>query len=292
MGSDMGSGIAAVASPAPVVCTIAGSDSSGSSGIQADLTTFAALGAHGTTVLTVVTAQDTVGVSGFYELDPSLVAAQLDAVVGDLVPRATKTGLLRSVEVVEIVAAAAAQGRLGLLVVDPVLVDSAGRGIVADGVIDRYRRLATHATALTPNRWEAELLIDTPLPDTDAVIAAAPRLRSLGAPLVVVTGGRSDDDVVVDVVVTADGVSLVEAPRVGDEPIRGTGCTYAAAMTAWLALGKPPAAAAQAASEFVDRQLANARDLRKGAGRPGVPHRCDAPSAVPENDRRLGGQTE
>jgi hydroxymethylpyrimidine/phosphomethylpyrimidine kinase len=288
----MGSDMATVASPAPVVCTIAGSDSSGSSGIQADLATFAALGVHGTTVLTVVTAQDTIGVSGFFELDPALVAAQLDAVVGDLAPRATKTGLLRSVEVVDIVLTAAAQGRLGLLVVDPVLVDSAGRGIVADGVIDRCRRLGAHATALTPNRWEAELLIDTPLPDTDAVIAAAPRLRELGAPLIVVTGGRSDDDVVVDVVVTADGIGLVEAPRVGDEPIRGTGCTYAAAMTAWLAHGRGPEAAAQAASAFVDRQLAKAHDLRKGAGRPGVPHRCDAPPAVPEHVRRLGEQTE
>lgn len=283
---------AAEASPAPVVCTIAGSDSSGSSGIQADLATFAALGVHGTTVLTVVTAQDTVGVSGFFELDPSLVAAQLDAVVGDLAPRATKTGLLRSVEVVEIVVAAAAKGRLGLLVVDPVLVDSAGRGIVADGVIERYRRLAAHATALTPNRWEAELLIGTPLADTDAVIAAAPQLRELGAPLVVVTGGRSDDDVVVDVVVTADGIGLVEARRVGDEPIRGTGCTYAAAMTAWLALGHGPEAAAQAASAFVDRQLSNTDDLRKGAGRPGVPHRCDAPSAGPQDEQRLYEQTE
>lgn len=288
----MGPDVAAVAAPAPVVCTIAGSDSSGSSGIQADLATFAALGVHGTTVLTVVTAQDTVVVSGFFELDPSLVAAQLDAVVGDLAPRATKTGLLRSVEVVEIVLAAAAQGRLGLLVVDPVLVDSAGRGIVADGVIDRYRRLAAHATALTPNRWEAELLIDTAMPDTDAVIAAAPRLRQLGAPLVVVTGGRSDDDVVVDVVVTTNGVGLVEAPRVGAEPIRGTGCTYAAAMTAWLARGRPPEAAAQAASAFVDRQLSNVNDLRKGAGRPGVPHRCDAPPAAPENDGSLGEETE
>jgi hydroxymethylpyrimidine kinase/phosphomethylpyrimidine kinase len=275
-----------------VVCTIAGSDSSGSSGIQADLATFAALGVHGTTVLTVVTAQDTVGVSGFFELDPSLVAAQLDAVVGDLAPRATKTGLLRSVEVVDVVLAAAAQGRLGRLVVDPVLVDSAGRIIVANGVVDRYRRLAGHATVLTPNRWEAELLIDTPLPDTDAVIAAAPLLRELGAPLVVVTGGRSDDDVVVDVVVSAQSVSLVEAPRVGDEPIRGTGCTYAAAMTAWLALGRQPAAAAQLASAFVDRQLAHTGDLRKGAGRPGVPHRCDAPSSASQDDRRPADETE
>lgn len=276
----------------PVVCTIAGSDSSGSSGIQADLATFAALGVHGTTVLTVVTAQDTVGVSGFFELDPSLVAAQLDAIVGDLAPQATKTGLLRSVEVVDIVLAAAGQGQLGLLVVDPVLVDSAGRSIVADGVVERYRHLAAHATAVTPNRWEAELLIDTPLPDTDAVIAAAPRLRELGAPLVVVTGGRSDDDVVVDVVVGAESVDLVEAPRVGDEPIRGTGCTYAAAMTAWLALGRGPAAAAELASAFVDRQLANAGDLRKGAGRPGVPHRCDAPAASPQEHRRPGDETE
>lgn len=275
-----------------MVCTIAGSDSSGSSGVQADLATFAALGTHGTTVLTVVTAQDTLGVSGFFELDPSLVAAQLDAVIRDLAPRATKTGLLRSVAVVDVVVRAASAGGLGRLVIDPVLVDSAGRSIVEDGVVDRYRRLAAHATALTPNRWEAELLLDTAIDDTDAVIAAAPLLRELGAPLVVVTGGRTDDDVVVDVVVTAERVGLVAAPRVGDEPIRGTGCTYAAAMTAWLARGLAPEAAAEAASAFVDRQLAYTADLRKGAGRPGVPHRCDLASAGSGSDESIVGETE
>lgn len=263
------------APPAPVVCTIAGSDSSGSSGVQADLATFAALGVHATTVLTVVTAQDSAGVSAFFELDAALVAAQLDAVVGDLAPRATKTGLLRSIEVIGLVLEAATRGQLGALVVDPVMVDSSGAGIVAPGAIDQYRRLAACATALTPNRWEAELLIDASLPHTDAVAAAAPDLRRLGAPLVVVTGGRTDDDVVVDVVITPDAVTMVEAPRIGDEPIRGTGCTYAAAMTAWLAHGTSPTAAAHAASAFVDRQLAHTSDLRKGRGRPGIPHRCD-----------------
>ena len=248
------------------------SDPSGSSGIQADIPTFATVGAHATTVLTVLTAQNTHGITDFYPLTPAQVGAQLDALLGDLPPAATKTGLLFAEAVVGLVTDAAP--RLGALVVDPVLVNSAGDLIVGEGVVDAYRELARSARVLTPNRWEAELLLGLEpgaLKSPDAITAAGPALRELGAETVIVTGGRAHADDVVDVMVGPSGVDSFSSPRVGSDPIRGTGCTFAAALTANLAFGAATPAAVEAARALVQRQL-NAGALRLGAGRPGVPH--------------------
>ena len=255
----------------PVALTIAGSDPSGSSGLQADLPTFAALGVHGTSVITVVTAQDTTGVKAFHELEGELVVAQLDHVITDLPPAATKTGLLRDAEIVNGVAARASEGRLGSLVVDPVLVDSTGRPIVDDAAVAAYRVVAAHAAVLTPNRWEAELLAGASFGDgpSDDVAAA---LLALGSDVVVVTGGRGSADRVVDHVITSAGVTTLESDRVGDAAIRGTGCTFSAALTATIAGGVEPTAAPAAAHGFVQRQLRHRSALWLGSGRPGLPH--------------------
>ena len=257
--------------PPPVALTIAGSDPSGSSGLQADLPTFAALGVHGTCAITVVTAQDTTGVKAFHELDPDLVLAQIDRVVDDLAPAATKTGLLRDASVVEAVAQRGAAGRLGSLVVDPVLVDSTGKPIVDDAAISAYRTLARSAAVLTPNRWEAELLGGTAFGDgpSDELASA---LLALGSDVVVITGGRGLTDEVVDHVITDAGIATLQSQRVGTAPIRGTGCTFSAAVTATIASGEDPAGAPALAHAFVQRQLTHRDALQLGSGRPGLPH--------------------
>lgn len=255
----------------PTVMTIAGSDPSGSSGIQADLPTLAAFDVHATSVITTLTAQDSTGVKAFHEVPLDLVAAQLDHLVADLPAAATKTGLLRSVEVIELVADRAGAGALGRLVVDPVLVDSTGAPIVSTAATRAYRRLIAGATIVTPNRWEAELLTGEPFAD-DPSPGAITGLRALGADTVIVTGGRGAGSVVVDVLIGPDGVEQAEAQRVGTEAIRGTGCTFSAAAAAGLGLGLEPSEAVREARAFVARQLAKTDALTLGAGRPGLPH--------------------
>ena len=254
-----------------VALTIAGSDPSGSSGLQADIPTFASFGVHATSVLTLVTAQNSVGIQQFHPLSPELVAAQLESLLADMPPKATKTGLLFSAPVLAAVAARASE--LGQLVVDPVMVNSAGQLIVEQQVVEQYRSLCAHAAVITPNRWEAELLVGSArvLEDADAVVGAAEALRDLGADTVVVTGGRGNDPRAVDVLISQHGVEVVASERVGEEIIRGTGCTFSAAVVARLAQGAPPADAISAARRFVQLQL-GAAGRAIGSGRPGVPH--------------------
>lgn len=255
----------------PVALTIAGSDPSGSSGLQADIPTFAAFGVHATSVLTLITAQNSVGIQQFHPLASELVGAQLESLLADMPPRAAKTGLLYSAPVLDVVGAAAAA--LGALVIDPVMVNSAGRLIVEQQVVERYRSLCARAAVITPNRREAELLVGSSdaFDDTDTVVGAAEALRDLGADTVVVTGGRGTDPRAVDVLISQHGVDVVASERVGDEIIRGTGCTFSAAIVAALARGEPPADAISAARNFVQMQLGAASRVI-GSGRPGVPH--------------------
>ena len=258
----------------PVALTIAGSDPSGSSGLQADLPTFAAFDVHAISVITVATAQDSLGVHAFHQLPTDLVTAQLDRLLDDLAPRATKTGLLRAVDVIELVAERSAGGRLGALIVDPVMVDSAGRPIVEPAAIEAYRELASDATLLTPNRWEAELLTGMTFPDDDPTAAVEP-LRALGCDVVVMTGGRGSADAVTDLAITANEVIYLSSPRVGTQAIRGTGCTFSAAAAAGLARGASATEAVHGAHQFVNQQLSRTTALQLGAGRPGVPHGID-----------------
>ncbi len=254
----------------PVALTIAGSDPSGSSGLQADLPTFAALGVHALSVTTLLTAQNAHGISGFYPMTLEQVIAQLESLLEDFEPQATKTGLLFDHLVVEAVVERA--NCLGNLVVDPVLVNSAGAQIVDDAVVEAYKGLASKATVLTPNRWEAELLSGSAaLPTTEAIDAAAEALRNLGAEVVVVTGGRGEGAEVVDVVVTQTSVVTMASARIGTEAIRGTGCTLSAAIAAILATGVSVEDAIAQGRGFVGQQLA-LNGVAIAGGRPGVPH--------------------
>ena len=247
----------------PVALTIASSDPLGGAGIQADLATFAAFGVHGTSVITAVTSQSLREVTAAESVDARMVAAQIDAVVGDFAVAGCKTGLLRRREVVDLVAARVEAGNLPALVVDPVMVDRRGRRFV-DGEVERaYRqRLFPLARVITPNRSEAELLVGAHLPGPEAVLERADELRSLGAEAVVVTGGGflgpADD-----VVVTAYGEAWTEpGSRIQTTNVRGTGCTFSAALASGMARGMEVASAVREARRFVRTAIERSADWR------------------------------
>lgn len=236
----------------PVLLTIAASDPLGGAGVQADLATFAAFGVHGASALTAVTAQSLTSVTAVESVGADLVARQIDSVASEMGVAGTKTGLLRRTEVVELVAGRVERGVLPPPVVDPVMVDGRGVPFVSGEVQDTYRdRLFPLALAITPNRGEAELLAGTSLPGPEAVLDCAPAFRELGAAAVVVTGGAFDGRPD-DVVITASGDAWVEPGyRVHTSNVRGSGCTFSAALAAGLALGQSLEDAVAAAGRFV-----------------------------------------
>ena len=257
----------------PVVVTIAGSDSAGGAGIQADLRTFAAHNVHGATVITVVTAQNTVETTKTGFLDADLVAAQLEAILADLPVAAVKTGMLGSAEVVELVAGVAAEGRLPNLVVDPVLVDSAGRLLFDEEVIDRYvSRLFPRATVVTPNIHEAAVILGGIDRSLAGMEEAATRIGATGPQGVVVKGGRLGGERSPDVVWTAGRTRQLAAARVATANDHGTGCSLAAAIAANLALGHAIDDAIDGAKTFVTDAIAAAAPWRLGRGHGPIDH--------------------
>lgn len=245
--------------------TIAGSDSGGGAGIQADLKTFAAFGAHGSSVLTCVTAQNTREVRAVHRLPPDVVVAQLDAVLDDIGADAVKTGLLPSPEIVEVVGARCA-GLEVPLVVDPVLVSSSGTPLCAAGTADALlAELLPHATVVTPNLDELAVLSGHTDRSEQGRIAGARVLLSLGCPWVVVTGGHLEDRPV-DLVAGVDGtIEFLDGPRVDVGAAHGTGCTFSSALATCLAEGDALLEAARRAKEFVRGALERAVRVGDGA---------------------------
>lgn len=271
----------------PVVAlTVAGSDSGGGAGIQADLKTFAAHGVFGTSAVTAVTAQNTFAVTGVVAMDPAIVVAQIEAVLDDLAPRAAKTGMLASAATVAAVAALAERGAFALLVVDPVLVSSTGHPLIDDAGVDAYRTLLLpHATVATPNLREAAALTGRRVEDLsslDAMVAAGEELRALGALTVVVKGGHlaqvlssgpgTPTPPSPDVVVGPGGVVVLEAQRVVTRNDHGTGCSLSAAIAANLALGMATLDAVRAAKDYVHRALAGGAGWHLGRGHGPIDH--------------------
>jgi len=257
----------------PVALTIAGSDSGGGAGIQADLKTFAALGVFGTSVVTAVTAQNTVAVLGVRVLEPDFVDLQMEAVLTDLPVAAVKTGMLASAAIVAAVARRAAAGDLPLLVVDPVMVTSTGTPLLDDdGVAAYLDLLLPHAAVCTPNMREAALLASMAVTDLAQMEAAARRLAEYGPRVVVVKGGHLAADVAPDVVL-ADGVlTVLDGPRVPTANDHGTGCSLAAAIAAHLARGTDAVAAVVGAKAFVARAIGGASSWTLGAGHGPLDH--------------------
>ena len=249
----------------PVVLTIAGVDPSGGAGLAADLATFSALGTHGTCAVTALTAQDTTGVQDVSVTDPAFVNAQLTAVLDDLPVAAVKTGYLGREPIIRTVTRWAAEGRLPNLVVDPVLVATDGVRLMDAGAEAAYRELLRHARVATPNLPEAAVLLETELTSMDDVAPVADRLVGLGPEVVVVTGGQLSGDAV-DLAVTSNGVEPMVARRLDTTNVHGSGCTFAAATAARLALGDTPLDAVRAAKAFVHRQVTTSAAWRLGAG--------------------------
>ncbi len=254
----------------PVGLTVAGSDSGGGAGIQADLTTFAAFRVHGTCAVTAVTAQNTVGVLGVHPVPAGFVVAQVEAVLADLDVRAVKTGMLGTAEVVAAVAALAAAGRLPQLVVDPVMVASSGDRLLEPAAERAYRELLLPQTVvLTPNLVEAQVLLGATIGSLAEQREAARALGALGPQVVVVKGGHGagdSPDEAVDVVWDGRGLHELRSPRLDTANTHGTGCTFSAAVTAGLARGDALPAALSAAKAYVDRGLAGGAGWRLGAG--------------------------
>jgi hydroxymethylpyrimidine/phosphomethylpyrimidine kinase len=257
----------------PVALTIAGSDSGGGAGIQADLKTFAALGVFGASVLTAVTAQNTAAVLGVSVLAPAFVDLQIEAVVKDLPVAATKTGMLATAAIVAVVARRAAAGDLPRLVVDPVMVTSTGAPLLDEDGVAAYRELLLpHATVCTPNMREAALLAATDVHDLTGMEAAARRLAEYGPGVVVVKGGHLAGDVAPDVVLAHGVLTVMEGPRVVSANDHGTGCSLAAATAAGLARGVDAVTAVTQAKAFVARALRGAATWTLGAGHGPLDH--------------------
>jgi hydroxymethylpyrimidine/phosphomethylpyrimidine kinase len=251
----------------PTALTIAGSDSAGGAGIQADLKTFHRFGVYGTCAVTLVTAQNTLGVSRVQLLEPDVVAAQIAAVVDDIGVDAAKTGALGSGRLVRVVAGAAARGRLPRLVVDPVLVSKHGARLLdAEGALALREELLPLATLATPNLHEASVLLGERVETETDMVEAARALHRLGPAAVLVTGGHLAGPHAVDVLY--DGRELVRlcGPRHETPHTHGTGCALSAAITARLALGDDLLRAVRVAKEFVARAIVRAPGLGGGNG--------------------------
>jgi hydroxymethylpyrimidine/phosphomethylpyrimidine kinase len=255
--------------------TIAGSDSGGGAGLQADLKTFAAHGVHGTSAITAVTAQNTAEVRGVVPLEADFVRLQIEAVLSDFDVQSVKTGMLADRAIVDVVAELAANGLLPRLVVDPVLVSSSGQALMAPDGLEAYlTRLLPNALVVTPNLREAGALtgIDVgELMSVPAMTEAAEQIRATGVGYVVVKGGHLTD-AAHDVVAGPEGITVLEAARVLTGNDHGTGCSLSAAITAHLAQGAEVLDAVRAAKAFVARGLAGAAGWRLGSGHGPIDH--------------------
>lgn len=264
-----------------VALSIAGSDSGAGAGIQADLKTFAALDVYGLTVVTAVTAQNTTGVRSVQEIDPAVVSAQLDAVAEDFGINALKTGMLSSAAIIAAVAAGISHHRLVNLVVDPVMVAKSGDRLLREDALEALKRkLIPMAEVVTPNLPEAEVITGRSIRSAADRVNAARAMLQLGARAVVVKGGHSGDDPVIDLLVSPGGVREFRARRIATSSTHGTGCTFSAAITAGLARGLPLEAAVAGAREYISAALERAEPLGHGHGPLGHFARKEAGDAI------------
>jgi len=246
--------------------TIAGSDSGGGAGIQADLKTFAALGVYGMSALTAITAQNTVGVQGVYELPAEFVGQQIDSVVSDIGVDAVKTGMLSNAEIIAMVAAKVQEHRLPNLVVDPVMVAKSGDPLLRSEARDALIGLLLPlAVVVTPNLHEARVLTGLKVENLEDMKLAAAAIHQLGARHVVVKGGHLCGDSI-DVLFDGQDYGLFRAPRIDTPDTHGTGCTFASAIAACLAQGQGVAEAVGNAKQFITTAIQHALHLGHGHG--------------------------
>jgi hydroxymethylpyrimidine/phosphomethylpyrimidine kinase len=250
-----------------VALTIAGSDSSAGAGIQADLKTFAAHGVFGVTAVTAVTAQNTTGIIAAAPLPADLVGAQIEAVASDVAVNAAKTGMLANAAIVEAVAATVGELDIPFLIVDPVIVATSGDPLLDDeGLLALKDELVARAHAITPNIPEAEVLSGVTIRSEPDRRDAARKIFDLGAAYVVITGGHAPGDRIVDLVYDGEVFTEYVTTRVAGRHTHGTGCSFSAALTAHLALGRSLHEAMPLAQDYIAGAIRHAPGLGRGSG--------------------------
>ncbi|CAH1667242.1 MULTISPECIES: bifunctional hydroxymethylpyrimidine kinase/phosphomethylpyrimidine kinase [unclassified Chelatococcus] len=258
----------------PIAVTIAGSDSGGGAGIQADLKTFSALGVYGASVIAALTAQNTHGVSGIHDIPPEFVTAQMDAVFSDLAVAAVKIGMLSQASVIEAVADGLVRHGQRQVVLDPVMVATSGdRLLAADAITALRRSLIPRARIITPNLPEAAALVDRPIArDEDEIIEQGRLILALGTEAVLIKGGHGDGPESTDLLLDGKEVHRFSAPRIASRNTHGTGCTLSSAVAAGIAKGLDLKTAVSAAKAYVTAALAAADQLTIGSGHGPVHH--------------------
>ena len=265
----------------PRVLSIAGSDSGGGAGIQADLKTISALGCYGMTAITALTAQNTLGVRAIHGVPQQMVRDQIDAVIEDIGAHAVKVGMLHAPEIVLTVAEAIDRHALPKVVLDPVMVATSGAVLIKNPAITvLVRELFPRALLVTPNLDEASLLVGRPLHNESDMEVAAQDMLAMGAHAVLLKGGHLSGDLVCDLLLTKNGVAhWMRAPRIHTGNTHGTGCTLSSAIAAHLALGAGLLEAVEAARCYVRAALAASTTVRMGAGNGPLNH-SHAPLAM------------
>jgi hydroxymethylpyrimidine/phosphomethylpyrimidine kinase len=260
-----------------IAVTIAGSDSSGGAGIQADLKTFAALGVYGASVVTALTAQSTKGVFAIHQVPADFISAQLDAVFSDLDVGAVKIGMLGDAAAIDAVAAGLGRHRAQNVVLDPVMIASSGERLLSPDALDGLRKLIARARVLTPNLPEAAALLDLPPARDEAEMRVqAEKLLTLGAGAVLIKGGHGSGPESADLLVEAgEGCLRFAVPRVATKNTHGTGCTLASAVAAGLAKGYAVHEAVREAKAYVSAAIAAADELEVGSGHGPLHHFYD-----------------
>ncbi len=254
--------------PYPRAMTIAGSDSGAGAGIQADLKTFSALGVYGTTVITALTAQNTLGVQAIFELPPEFIGTQIDSIMKDIGTHSAKTGMLASEPIIEIVAEKIRQWKIEKLVIDPVMVAKSGDQLLRDSAISTMlEKLFPLAFVVTPNIPEAERITGRKIKSLDDMKLAAEDLLKLGPKNVVIKGGHLDSSKeVIDILYDGHKLSTFKANRINSRYTHGTGCTFSAAIAAFLAKGNSVERAVQKAKEYITSAINSAFPVGKGCG--------------------------
>ena len=257
-----------------IAVTIAGSDSGGGAGIQADLKTFSALGVYGASVITALTAQNTQGVTGIHDVPPDFITAQIDAVFSDLAVNAVKIGMLSAPAAIAAVAAGLDRWKQTLVVLDPVMVASSGDRLLSPDAIDILKSaLIPRALVITPNLPEAAALLDAPIAETESEMRArAEKLLALGAKAVLIKGGHAGGAEAVDLLVSREAVARLSAERVATKNTHGTGCTLSSAIAAGLAKGQRLGEAVSDAKQYVTEAIGCADELEVGHGHGPVHH--------------------
>ena len=258
----------------PIALTIAGSDSSGGAGIQADLKTFAALGVYGASVITALTAQNTSGVSGIHAVPAGFVTAQIDAVFSDLEVDAVKIGMAAELATIDAIAAGLTRWSPKHVVLDPVMVATSGDRLLATEAVDALRtKLMPRASLVTPNLPEAAALLDEPVALSESAIESqGKRLLALGCRAVLIKGGHGQGAESIDYLVSSGGTIALAAPRVATKNTHGTGCSLSSAIAAGLAKGEDMESAVRNAKAWVHAAIAAADRFSVGHGHGPIHH--------------------